>query len=97
MMPIPFISASLNGGFIGSVNNHNISDQGNISSFLTALSINGTIGAGGDIAGSWSPLASKYIDHTSAEFGGLLPYSLGVSATYNFLFANGLTLFGKAK
>lgn len=83
------VTGSLNGGWIGSSHDNRIPDQANISSFLTGLAINGQAGVVGNVAGTWSPFANDYISHTAKEYGGVLPFSIGVSATYSFMIVDG--------
>jgi hypothetical protein len=77
-------TGSLNGGWIGSMVNHTLPDQANITSFLTGLAINSQAGIVGNYAINWSPSANKYISHISKEEGGVLPLSFGISAIFSF-------------
>jgi hypothetical protein len=78
------VTVSLNGGWIGSWTDDEIPDSGNIDSFLEGFSMNTQIGAVGNGAITWSPFAGDYISHTALEYGSVLPFSLGNSATYSF-------------
>jgi hypothetical protein len=87
------VTGSLNGGWIGSAIDDRLPDSGNIGSFLTGLAINGQVGIVGNGAITWSPFAGKYIEDTAVEYGGVLPFSIGVSATYTFKLIDGYTIF----
>jgi len=92
---ISLANISLNGGWIGSATDNDIPDQANIGQFLTGLTINGQAGTVGDVAFTWSPFAGNYISHTAVEYGGVLPFSVGISATFGIKVWNGYSLFGK--
>jgi hypothetical protein len=89
------VTGSLNGGWIGSAVDDNIPAPGNIDSFLTGLAVNGQVGVVGNGSITWSPLANDYIDHTALEYGAVLPFSIGVSATYSVKLIDGYTIFGR--
>jgi RHS repeat-associated protein len=86
-------TGSLNGGWIGSSIDDKIPDSENTEKFLAGLSVNGQIGAVGDGAITWSPFAGNYINHTAVEYGGVLPFSIGVSATFSIKIIDGYTIF----
>ena len=94
---ISSVTISFNGGWVGSMIDDDIPDQGNIDTFLTGLAINGQLGIVGNVAFTWSPLANDYIDHSALEYGGVIPFSLGGSATYGFKIFDGFSLFGSKK
>ena len=77
-------NGSLTAGSIGSGSDNYIPDQGNISDFLTGLTVNASGGALGGGGVTWSPFAGKYVKHTAGEWGAFYPESVGISVTYLF-------------
>ncbi len=91
------LSGSINGGWIGSSNDDDIPDQGNIQQFLTGISFNGQVGALGDIAITISPGAGDYLSHYAFEHGGVIIAVVGVSGSISVKSFDGYTIFGGQK
>ena len=95
--PYQLLTGGVNGGWIGSGLDNDIPDQGNIGSFLTGLSVNGQIGALGDLAGTWSPHSNNYLSHFALEYGMVIPVVIGVSVVYNIKIIDGFKVFGRGR
>jgi hypothetical protein len=91
------VTATLNGGWIGSMSDDQIPEQGNISEFLTGWSFNLLGGVVGDLGITISPFAGDYIDHTAIEYGAVIPYAIGGSASYGIKLFDGYSMFGDNK
>jgi hypothetical protein len=87
-------SGTLNAGWIGSASDNVMPDQANMDNFFTGVSFNVSIGAVGDIGGTWSPFAGDYIPHTSIEYGGDFIATLGVSANIGLKLFDFARIFG---
>jgi len=54
-----------------------------VEKFLTGPAFGWSVGAGGDLAKTWSPGAGDRVSHTSSEYGALIGVSIGISGIYN--------------